>query len=64
MICRKQPPFPIPSPIKNIWEVILAPDVWERIRKAKKLSRTTYSWVVRYCLFQLLSDENIKENLK
>ena len=54
MKCRKQPPFKIPEEIQNTWEVILDLETWDKIKNVRKQTRSTYSWVVRACVFRLL----------
>ena len=58
MRCRKQPPFKIPEKIANVWDVLLDYELWERIKLAKMDSKTSYSWVVRYCVFTLIKKIN------
>ena len=63
MRCYKQPPFPIPEPISNIWETIVDLNTWEQISLARKITRSTFSWVVRYCVFNLLHNPRKLETL-
>ena len=57
MKCRKQPLFPIPEPIVSVWEVIVDLDTMAAIQKAAKASNTTYSWIVRSCVFKMVTEE-------
>ena len=59
MKCYKQPLFNIPEPITSVWEVILDYSTWEKIVTAARLTNTTYSWVVRYCVLTVLEDPGI-----
>ena len=59
MKCRKQPPFQIPEPIANIWETLIHENTWERIVVLRKTLRTSYSWVVRFCVFRLLERKDL-----
>ena len=53
MKCYKQPPYKTPEPVNSIWEVILDIETWGKIQKYAHQTNTSYSWIVRYCLFQL-----------
>ena len=58
MICRKQPPFKIPEPIENIWEVVLDQNTWAQIVQRAINKKQTYSSVVRSCVFKLIKSRN------
>ena len=60
MKCLRQPPFRIPEPIANVWEVVLDPGNWKQVVFIAGGMRTTYSWVVRCCVFKLL--ERMKDS--
>ena len=55
MICRKQLQFleERGTPIANLWEVRLSPELWNRVKKIAKYENVSYSWIVRYCVFRL-----------
>ena len=64
MKCYKQPLFPIAEPIANVWEVVLAPGVWDDVVAVAGRQGVTYSWVVRACIFKLLANRNLLSNKK
>ncbi|MDH5718323.1 MAG: hypothetical protein OEZ22_11905 [Spirochaetia bacterium] len=59
MKCRKQPLW-AKTEIKNVWEVHLDTFIWKKIKLAAKINRKTYSWIVRYCAFQLAKKKNLR----
>ncbi|MDH5718526.1 MAG: hypothetical protein OEZ22_12945 [Spirochaetia bacterium] len=59
MKCRKQPLW-VKIEIKNIWEVHIDLSVWENIKIAAKIHNKSYSWIVRYCVFQLANKKNLR----
>ena len=61
MKCRKQPLFSLPEAITHVWEVILDAETWQSVVHAARLTNTTYSWVVRYCVFSLLDETSLFE---
>ena len=64
MICKKQPAFLMgkPTPISDVWEVQLQPDLWRRLKMAAAERKTTYSNVTRYCVFRLAEKQNLRWN--
>ncbi|MDH5718687.1 MAG: hypothetical protein OEZ22_13765 [Spirochaetia bacterium] len=52
MKCRKQPLW-AKAEIKSVWEVRIDSFVWNKIICAAKARKKTYSWIVRYCVFEL-----------
>ncbi|MDH5717053.1 MAG: hypothetical protein OEZ22_05390 [Spirochaetia bacterium] len=65
MKCNKQPHW-AKEEIKNVWDVHLNVHVWENIIIAAEIHSRSFSWIVRYCVFQLLLKKNIRwtNNLK
>ncbi|MDH5721481.1 MAG: hypothetical protein OEZ13_12820 [Spirochaetia bacterium] len=74
MKCSKQPKW-AKEEIQNIWNVHLNVHIWENVTLAAQMHSKSYSWIVRYCVFQLalkkdirwsnrlkMIHENIKEN--
>ncbi|MDH5721392.1 MAG: hypothetical protein OEZ13_12365 [Spirochaetia bacterium] len=58
MKCKKQPPR-AKLEIKNVWEVHLDMSIWKKIKIAAQIHSKTYSWIVRYCVFQLTNKKNL-----
>ncbi|MDH5721299.1 MAG: hypothetical protein OEZ13_11900 [Spirochaetia bacterium] len=72
MKCKKQP-LGAKTEIKNVWEVRMDLSLWNKIVCASKVRKKTYSWIVRYCVFELAKVKklrwtksmlNIHENIK
>jgi len=40
--------------ISDVFEVRISVDVWRRIKAAAEINGKTYTWITRYCLFQLI----------
>ena len=59
MKCNKQPLW-AKTEIKNVWAVNLDVSVWEKIQIAAKIHSRSYSWIVRYCVFQLAHRKNLR----
>ncbi|MDH5716973.1 MAG: hypothetical protein OEZ22_04990 [Spirochaetia bacterium] len=57
MKCKKQPLW-AKTEIKNIWEVLLDEAIWKNVKLAAKIHNRSYSWIVRYCIFQLANKKN------
>jgi len=53
----------IPVHPDNILEVRLTPDVWAKIVRIAGMKKTTYSWVVRYCVFRLIKRKDPRRNV-
>lgn len=47
-----------------ILEVRVSYELWEKVQGLAKRNRTTYSWVVRYCLFRLIRKKGISRVTK
>jgi len=58
MKCKKQLHW-AKIEIKNVWEVHLDSSIWEKIVLAAEIHSKTYSWIVRYCVFQLTNQKKI-----
>ena len=56
MICRKQPPYPLKENIASVIEVLFNFETWNQIKIIRKRSSSTFSWVVRFCIFGLLDE--------
>ncbi|MDH5719125.1 MAG: hypothetical protein OEZ13_00750 [Spirochaetia bacterium] len=59
MQCKKQPAW-AKEEIKNVWNVHLDVHIWENITLAAQMHSKSYSWIVRYCVFQLAIMKNIR----
>lgn len=62
MKCKKQPAFldGRPTPIQDVWEVHLKPQVWLRIQTAAKTHHKTYSTVTRFCVLELAERSHLR----
>ena len=38
--------------IREVFEIRLRPEVWQRVRKIAQQNQLSYSWIVRLCLFK------------
>ncbi|MDH5718181.1 MAG: hypothetical protein OEZ22_11170 [Spirochaetia bacterium] len=59
MKCRKQPLW-AKTEIKNVWEVRMDLSTWKNIQSTAKIHSKSYSWIVRYCVFQLSNKKNLR----
>ena len=59
MKCRKQPLW-AKTEIKNVWEVRMDLSTWKNIQSTAKIHSKSYSWIVRYCVFQLAHRKNLR----
>ena len=53
----------IPIHPDHILEIRLKPEVWAKVVKTAKMNRTTYSWVVRYCVFRMIKRRDPRRNI-
>jgi len=66
MKCNKQPhglrraSLRVKEEIKNIWDVHLDVHIWENVKYAAEIHSRSFSWIVRYCVFQLVLKKNIR----
>ncbi|MDH5716571.1 MAG: hypothetical protein OEZ22_02910 [Spirochaetia bacterium] len=59
MKCNKQPQW-AKEEIKNVWDVHLDVHIWENIKTAAEIHSRSFSWIVRYCVFQLVLKKNLR----
>ncbi|MDH5721059.1 MAG: hypothetical protein OEZ13_10685 [Spirochaetia bacterium] len=59
MKCNKQPHW-AKEEIKNIWNVHLDVYLWENVKLAAQMHSKSFSWIVRYCVFQVTLKKNIR----
>ena len=59
MKCNKQAHW-AKEDIKNVWHVHLDVRIWDNIKLAAQMHSRSYSWIVRYCVFQLVLKKNIR----
>ncbi len=64
MKCKRQPRFleNRPVQIRELWEVHLSVETWQQIRTISRKRKTSCSALVRYCVFRLISAENLRWN--
>jgi len=53
----------IPVHPDNILEIRLNQEVWAKVVKVATMKQTTYSWVVRYCVFRLIQRKDPRRNM-
>jgi len=53
----------IPVQPDNILEIRLKPETWAKVVKIAEMNRTTYSWVVRYCVFRLIKRKDPRRSV-
>ena len=53
----------IPVHPDSILEIRLKPVIWAKVVSVARVNRTTYSWVVRYCLFRLIKRKDPRRNV-
>ncbi|MDH5716456.1 MAG: hypothetical protein OEZ22_02325 [Spirochaetia bacterium] len=59
MRCKKQP-LGAKIEIKNVWEVRMDLLLWDKVIRTAKLRKKTYSWIVRYCVFELARKKSLR----
>jgi len=59
MRCKTQP-LRAKTEIKNIWEVRIDLLTWDKIIRAARFRKKTYSWIVRYCVFELARKKDLR----
>jgi len=46
--------------VEEVWQVRIQNNIWQSIRIQAIKRKTTYSWIVRYCVFRFLSDQSFQ----
>ncbi len=59
MVKRSLVHYTIGAYIAKVLEIRLPQDTWRKIVRVSHLKQTSYSWVVRYCLFRLIQHKNV-----
>jgi len=59
MKCNKQPQWG-KEEIRNVWDVHLDVQIWDNIKYAAEIHSRSFSWIVRYCVFQLALKKSIR----
>jgi len=63
MYNRNKRYWKIPVQPDNILEIRLKPEVWAKVVRVAKMKRTTFSWVVRYCVFRMIKRKDPRRSI-